>query len=166
MLTVRRFREADAPTLWALSDLITVGATADPTVPLPLPPARQPPTFPDLADIPARFLRAGGDFLVAELAGHVVGMGGIRPTAGSRVEVKRIRVHPATRRQGVGRALMAALEQRARGLGMREIHLDTADQPDALAFYRSLGYEEVGRERPPGRSWTLVYFVKRIPGAR
>jgi ribosomal protein S18 acetylase RimI-like enzyme len=73
----------------------------------------------------------------------------------------RVRVHPATRRRGVGRALMAALEQRAGQLGMRELHLDTAtNQPEAMAFYHSLGYQEVGREHQPGWSWTLVYYAK------
>jgi ribosomal protein S18 acetylase RimI-like enzyme len=164
VITVRRFASADAPTLWALNDLPNIGATADPTVPLPLPPATNPPaSFPDLADITGCFLRAGGDFLVAEQNGHVVGMGGIRPSGQGRAEVLRVRVHPATRRRGVGRALMATLEQRAGELGVRELHLDTAtNQPEAMAFYRSLDYQEVGREQRPGWSWILVYYAKRL----
>jgi hypothetical protein len=56
---------------------------------------------------------------------------------------------------------MTALEARARQLGLPEAHLDTAtNQPEAIAFYRTLGYQEVGREHQPGWSWTLVYFVK------
>jgi ribosomal protein S18 acetylase RimI-like enzyme len=52
---------------------------------------------------------------------------------------------------------MAALEQRAERLGIRALHLDTAtNQPEAMAFYRSLGY----REHRPGWSWTLVYYAK------
>ena len=163
-MTLRRFEDADAPILWALNGLPNVGATADPTVPLPLPPAVRPPTgFADLADIGGCFLHTGGEFLVVELEGHVVGMGGFRPSGRRRAEVLRVRVHPATRRSGVGRALMAALEQRAGQCGMRELHLDTAtNQPEAMAFYRSLGYQEVGRERRPGWSWTLVYYAKML----
>lgn len=59
---------------------------------------------------------------------------------------------------------MTALERRAAGLGMRQMCLDTAtNQPEAVAFYRSLGYQEVGRVRQPDWSWTLVYFVKSLP---
>jgi ribosomal protein S18 acetylase RimI-like enzyme len=164
VITVRRFEDADTPTLWALNDLPNVGATADLTVPLPLPPAASPPVnFHDLANIAGCFLHQGGEFLVAEHDGHLVGMGGIRPSGQRRAEVLRVRVHPATRRRGVGRALMAALEQRAGQLGMRELHLDTAtNQPEAMAFYRGLGYQEVGREHQPGWSWTLVYYAKMI----
>jgi ribosomal protein S18 acetylase RimI-like enzyme len=164
VVTLRRFEDADAPTLWALNDLPNIGATADPDVPLPLPPAARPPAdFPDLADVAGCFLRAGGEFLVAEQDGHLVGMGGLRPSGHGRAEVLRVRVHPATRRRGVGRALMTALEERAGRLGMRELHLDTAtNQPEAMAFYRSLGYREEGREHRPGWSWTLVYYVKTL----
>jgi ribosomal protein S18 acetylase RimI-like enzyme len=164
MLTVRRFREADAPMVWALNDLPNIGATADPTVPLPLPPAPWPPAaFPDLADIPGGYLRGGGDFRVAEVDGHVAGTGGVRFGADQRAEVLRVRVHPAARRRGVGRALMTALERAALRHGMREAHLDTAtNQPEAMAFYTALGYAEVGREHRPEWSWTLVYYAKNL----
>jgi ribosomal protein S18 acetylase RimI-like enzyme len=59
---------------------------------------------------------------------------------------------------------MRELETRAVALGLSSLHLDTADnQPDALAFYRALGYQETGRETQPDWSWTLVYFVKQLP---
>ena len=58
---------------------------------------------------------------------------------------------------------MAALENRARRLGFRELHFDTAtNQPEAVEFYRSLGYQEVGRESRPDWTWTLVYFTKQL----
>ncbi len=75
-----------------------------------------------------------------------------------------MRVHPAVRRRGRGRLLVSALEEAASELGFHQLHLDTAsNQPEAVAFYRSLGYEEIGRETRPGWSWTLVYFMKRLP---
>lgn len=94
---VRRFRATDAPAVWALADLLRIGDSADQAVPVPLPPASRT-GLPDLADIPAHFLDAGGEFLTAETDGHLVGMGAIRPTDDARAEVKRLRVHPATRR--------------------------------------------------------------------
>ena len=162
MVGIREFRDEDAPILWALNSLPNIGATADPDVPLRLLPAAEPPVgFPDLADVRGCFVDVGGDFLVAELGGCIVGMGGIRPNPAGQAEVLRIRVHPAARRRGVGRELMAALEKRANELGLPEMHLDTAtNQPEAIAFYRSLGYREIGREHQPSWSWTLVYFAK------
>jgi GNAT superfamily N-acetyltransferase len=164
MLAIRRFRGGDAAVLWALNALPNVGATADATVPLPLPPASEPPTaFADLADVGSCYLDVGGEFLVAELDGNLVGMGGILPSGDGRAEVLRVRVHPATRRIGVGRAVMAALELRATQLGVWQLYLDTAtNQPEAMAFYQSLGYVETGRERRPEWRWTLVYFTKDL----
>jgi ribosomal protein S18 acetylase RimI-like enzyme len=166
VVRVRRARGADAGVLWALNALPNIGETADPSVPIPLAAAAAAPDgFPDLADVEASFLAAGGEFLVVELDGHVVGMGGFRPGGDSRAEVLRVRVHPATRRRGIGRALMSELERRAASRGLRTLHLDTAtNQPEAMAFYRGLGYREAGRERQPGWNWTLVYYVKTLPG--
>jgi ribosomal protein S18 acetylase RimI-like enzyme len=57
--------------------------------------------------------------------------------------------------------VVAELERRARAAGFAGMHLDTAtNQPEAVAFYRALGYVEVGRANRPEWSWTLVYFVK------
>jgi ribosomal protein S18 acetylase RimI-like enzyme len=166
-ITVRRATPGDGPALWALNALPNVGRTADPTLPLDLPPPAGPPReFPDLADVLSHFVAVGGEFLVADLAGHVVGMGGFKPTARG-AEVLRVRVHPATRRTGVGRALMAELEARAAALGFPRLHLDTADnQPEAVAFYVGLGYEQVRTETRPDWSWTLVFFEKELtPGS-
>jgi ribosomal protein S18 acetylase RimI-like enzyme len=119
--------------------------------------------FPDVADPAREFVRAGGDFLVAEVDGHLAAMGGIRPALGraGRAEVLRVRVHPALRRRGVGRMLMEALEARAALLGFRQLFLDTAtNQPAAMAFYQHLGYRETGRESRPEWRWTLVYYTK------
>lgn len=60
-------------------------------------------------------------------------------------------------------ALVAALECRAAARRFSETWLDTAtNQPEAMAFYESLGYAEVGRESRPEWHWTLVYYLKRL----
>jgi len=54
-------------------------------------------------------------------------------------------VAPAVRRQGIGRALLAAAEDWARAQGCQEFASDT--QPDntvSAAAHRALGFEEVG----------------------
>ena len=53
-------------------------------------------------------------------------------------------VVPQARRSGVARALLAALEEAARGLGYRIARLDTGSrQPHAQAFYEASGYRRV-----------------------
>jgi len=47
-------------------------------------------------------------------------------------------VRPGAQRRGVGRAVMAALEERARAPGVREIHLNVS--LPARGFYERLGY--------------------------
>ncbi len=163
-MLLRRFETSDARAVWALNDLPNIGETADAAMPLELPmPAHSPPAFPLLGDIHRSFLRAGGEFLVVEHDGHLIAMGGIRPNTPRQAEVLHIRVHPATRRRGVGRLLMNALEAGASELGIEELHLDTAtNQPEAVAFYRALGYTEAGTESHPDWSWTLQYFTKTL----
>lgn len=141
-----------------------IGATSDPGVPLLLPlPSQAPSAFPDLAGVKESFLGAGGDFIVAELDGLIVGMCGFLPTGPSEVEILRLRVHAAMRRQGIARAIMEELERRAATVGFTEAHLNTAtNQPEAVAFYQSIGYLETGRESRPEWTWTLVYFRKVI----
>lgn len=166
--TIREFHPGDAPALWTLSTLPNVGHTADVTVPIELPAASAAPVqFADLADIPANFILLGGVFLVAEHHGHPVGMGGFRPNARGQAEVLRVRIHPALRRTGIGRALMEDLEIRAAGHGFHEMFLDTAtNMPEAMAFYEALGYQEMGRETRSDWSWTLVYYTKQLAPLR
>ena len=166
--TIREFHPGDAPALWTLSTLPNVGHTADVTVPIELPAASAAPVqFADLADIPANFIRPGGVFLVAEHHGHPVGMGGFRPNARGQAEVLRVRIHPALRRTGIGRALMEDLEIRAAAHGFHEMFLDTAtNMPEAMAFYEALGYQEMGRETRSDWSWTLVYYTKQLAPLR
>lgn len=160
-MLVRRYRPDDRPAVWSLNTIPFKGRTANPSAPLDLPPVDGPGHFPDLADVLESFVAVGGEFLVVEVDGHVVGMGGIRGNERGQAEVLRVRVHPAVRRQGVGRALMDALEQRAAELGFAELHLDTTvEQPEAIAFYESLGYRETGRERHP--AWELLFFTKPV----
>lgn len=92
-------------------------------------------------------------------------MGGFRPLAevADRVEIVRVRVHPARRRIGLGSAIMTRLETDAAARGYRQAWLDTAtNQPEAMAFYRGIGYREIGREKRPEWDWTLVYYLKDL----
>lgn len=66
------------------------------------------------------------------------------PNGAHRAEVAKLLVHPACRRRGLGRRLMAALEAEARRRGRSLLTLDTRTGDAAEPLYRSLGYATVG----------------------
>jgi len=159
---IRRYSSEDRKTVWALSQIPHIGATADPAAPLDLW-RDDPGDWDDLWDIDASHIAKGGDFLVYELRGRVVATGAVMPDGSGTAEVNHVRVHPALRRRGIGRAVMRALERRAIELGCVRTHLDTTvAQPEAIAFYLSLGYEESGREKFP--DWELIFFTRELRG--
>jgi GNAT superfamily N-acetyltransferase len=61
-----------------------------------------------------------------------------------RAEIAKVLVHRSMRRRGLGRALMEAAESRARAEGRWLLILDTQANTPAEAFYRSLGWQELG----------------------
>lgn len=163
-LTIRQYRNTDDAQVWALAALGDMPAPAAKTAPVPLPDADQPPPeLPDLADIADRFLRAGGDFLVAEVGGHLVGTAGLLPAEGNMADVVLVRVHPALRRRGIGTALLEAVERRAEGLGVHRLNLDVGDaQPDAVAFYLASGFHEHDAGDEPAQERELSLFSKAL----
>lgn len=81
-------------------------------------------------------------FLLARDGGETVGCGGIRPLDAVTAEVKRLYAHVP--RRGVGASLLAALEQAAALRGFERIVLATrVANPDAVAFYDSLGWQRI-----------------------
>ena len=61
-----------------------------------------------------------------------------------RAEIAKVLVRRSMRRRGLGRALMEAAESRARAEGRWLLILDTQAHTPADAFYRSLGWQELG----------------------
>jgi GNAT superfamily N-acetyltransferase len=90
-------------------------------------------------------LRApNGAWVVAYLDGRAVGCGGLQRLDDQVAEVRRIFLDEGARGRGVGRALLARLEDEARAIGYACVRLTTgADQPEALGLFRSHGYEEI-----------------------
>lgn len=86
--------------------------------------------------------------LVARQNGRIVGSVQLDcdtpPNQPHRAEVRKLLVHPAFRRQGIAKALMAELERLARQLGRSLITLDTRTGDKAEPLYASLGYKTVG----------------------
>src|SRR4051812_18296594 len=86
-----------------------------------------------------------GTFVVLYAEGEPVACGGIRPLPDDGVaEVKRMYVAPHARGQGLGRRLLARLEDEARKRGYKRVRLDTAAPLSAAqSLYRRAGYREI-----------------------
>jgi GNAT superfamily N-acetyltransferase len=85
-----------------------------------------------------------GVFLVGYEDDRAVCCGGIKTLEPGICEFKRMYVVPASRGRGVGRALLAGLEARARELGFHTARLDTGDQQRAAQrLYESEGYRSI-----------------------
>ena len=94
---------------------------------------------------PAELGPPHGIFLVGYRDGTPVCGGGLKRLPDGTCEIKRMYVVPQARRTGMARALLAALEDAARGLGYDIARLDTGSrQPHAQALYESAGYRRVG----------------------
>jgi GNAT superfamily N-acetyltransferase len=93
---------------------------------------------------PGTFAGSGGIFLVAYADNRPVACGALRPASGGACEIKRMFVLPPARRRGHARALLEALEARARDLDAPLLVLETGDaQPEAVSLYESAGYRPV-----------------------
>jgi GNAT superfamily N-acetyltransferase len=89
-----------------------------------------------------------GVFLVGRAPGDgtVVACGAVRALDGDVGEVKRMWVRPDHRRQGLGVALLDALEAHAARLGYRTLRLDTnAALTPAIGLYEHRGYRAIDR---------------------
>lgn len=163
--TIRQYRHSDNAQVWALAALSTTRTADGREPPLPLPPATEAPAdCPDLTDIARTFLKTGGDFLVAEVGGELVGTAGLLLSGDKLADVVRVRVHPSARRRGVGTALLEAIEWRAEGLGIRRLNLDVGDnQRDAIAFYLASGFRNLDDdEDPSNQEWDTNFFTKAL----
>lgn len=115
--------------------------------------------------IPAGFVPPEGAFLVVRVDGHPVGCGALRRIGADTAEVKRMWIAPAHRGGGLGRALLASLEDQARAHGYRRVVLDTNEAlTEAIELYERAGYERVApyNANPDATHW----FAKQLEGPR
>jgi len=97
----------------------------------------------------ASLLRAGARrLLVARRDGRIVGtvqVGLAMPANGRhRADILKLLVHPAARRHGIARALMARAEAVAREAGRSLLILDTRQGDGAELLYRAIGFALTG----------------------
>jgi ribosomal protein S18 acetylase RimI-like enzyme len=123
----------------------------------------------DLFDAPpteewaAKFLASEGHHLLVALEddgpiGFVSGVETTHPDKGTEMFLYELSVHPDHRNRGVGRALVGALAELARGRGCYGMWVGTeADNAAALATYRAAG------AAPPEPSVTLSWEFDRPP---
>lgn len=71
-----------------------------------------------------------------------IGVARLQRNSQEQGQIRYMAVEPAWRGQGVGRALVEALETQAHALDMNEIVLDAREE--SVAFYQRLGYAIVG----------------------
>jgi GNAT superfamily N-acetyltransferase len=151
-LLIRRYQSEDHDAVWGLHNaaLVAVGAHAG-----------NGPWDNDLHAIEQVYLDNGGEFLVGLWEGQIVAMGALKRTSSDRAEIKRMRVAPACQRRGFGEQILLALQDRAKTLGYRTLHLDTTTQQEgAQRLYLKHGWTEVGRDE--WRGWQLVYYEKSL----
>lgn len=124
---------------------------------------------PRLSEEEARGLMTGGTFLLAEDAqGRLRGSVFLREDGDRRCYLGLLAVDPGLRGLGLGRALVAAAEDRARAAGGRFMDLTVlTTRPELFAFYGRLGdaANEVRPYRDPERlkvPCRLVRFSKAL----
>lgn len=115
--------------------------------------------------------RAGHAFLVAETPDGIAGFatfGSFRNGSGYRQSFEHtVLLGPGQRGKGIGRALMAAIEEAARKAGGHMIFAGvSAENAEGIAFHKALGYAEVARLREVGlkfgRRLDLALMQKRL----
>ena len=136
MIEIRQYQAGDHDVVWELHNVALELLDAH---------AGNGPWDDDLHDVENVYLKTGGEFYVGVLAGEVVAMGALKRESGDQAEVKRMRVHPNHQRKGYGQAILTALEDRAKELGVKTLTLDTAKiQVAARGLYEKNGFQVTG----------------------
>ena len=148
-LTIRDATEQDVDSVAALYGREVLNGTA--TFEL------QPPTREEMARRFAAVKRHDLPWLVAELDGVFAGYAyasPFRPRPAYRYGVEgSIYVEEAARGHGVGRALLEALVERVRAMGLRHVIgaiSDSDSSPASIALHRALGFRDAGVYRQVG----------------
>ena len=107
-------------------------------------------------------LTAGG-----ETAGFASLVGSSSPLRRHWATVLRVQVHPSRQGHGLGRVLMGGVHEIARARGWEFLRLTARGGTGVDAFYRGLGYTEVGRvpgaiRVAPGDDREEILLVHRL----
>ncbi|MTH77449.1 GNAT family N-acetyltransferase [Paracoccus aestuariivivens] len=113
---------------------------------------------------------AGREFLVAETENGVLGLVTYDQFRGGNGYVHAMEhtiiLADGARGKGIGRALMAAIENHARAGGAHTMVAGVSGENDmAIAFHQAVGYEPVGRLPQSGRKfdrWLDLVLLQKI----
>ena len=107
-----------------------------------------------------------GLLLVATVDGEPAGCGALKFHRKDGIaEVKRMWVSPTVRGRGLGRRLLAELEDQAARHGVRLLRLETnRNLTEAIALYRGAGYREVTAFND--EAYAHHWFEKAVSGSR
>lgn len=133
----------------------------------------EPPSADEMAKRRDDVLARGLPWLVAESDGEVRGYAyanWFRPRPAYRYCVEdSIYLHPDTRRQGLGRLLLAELIARCTAAGATQMLavIGDADNAGSIAVHRACGFDDTGRLRAAGWKfgrWLDVVLMQRALG--
>lgn len=95
------------------------------------------------------------EVLVAQNHQELVGFVEYRHRQDTQTTLYHIAVKPEYRHQGVGRALIKALQAEAQSRGKHKIYLKCPQDLPANRFYRQLGYQLISKETDRKRSLVI-----------
>ncbi|HEV3081308.1 MAG TPA: GNAT family N-acetyltransferase [Gemmataceae bacterium] len=109
---------------------------------------------------------ARGGAVLATLAGADIGCV-IYEREPDHLYASRLAVLPSSRRQGVGRALMDYVEDKARSLGLNRVRLGVRlALPRLHAYYEGSGYQAVEYRTHAGYSQPTYVMLEKVVGDR
>ncbi|MEG5137031.1 MULTISPECIES: GNAT family N-acetyltransferase [unclassified Microcoleus] len=97
----------------------------------------------DVYDVELYYHKKGGEFWVVERQGEIVGTAAYYPIERGKnaVEIRKMYILPAARRQGLGKFLLQELESIIMARGFDEIWIETASiLKEAVILYENNGY--------------------------
>ncbi|MGC4759221.1 GNAT family N-acetyltransferase [Micromonospora trifolii] len=92
----------------------------------------------------------GGDVLIVRDGAEIVGCVALVRSSDDVFELSKMALTPAVRGKGLGRQLIEAAIERARGLGAGTLFLGSSTKlPNAVHLYETTGFQHVSPEQVP-----------------
>jgi len=97
----------------------------------------------------AYVIQRGGQILLAEYQGQVVGACALIRKDADTLELAKMAVSPAAQGLGIGQRLAQAALDTARGMGARRVYLESNTKlTAAIRLYYKLGFQKIEPDRP------------------